>query len=65
MLILTKQFLVIPGAREPEPPRAVTLKLWKTGFSLDDGPVRDYQDPTNKEFLDYIKRGYLTISVKI
>lgn len=48
---------VIPGAREPEPPRAVTLKLWKTGFSLDDGPVRDYQDPTNKEFLDYIKRG--------
>ena len=49
---------VIPGAREPEPARSVTLKLWKTGFSLDEGPVRDYHNPANKEFLEYIKRGY-------
>jgi len=48
---------VIPGAREPEPARSVTLKLWKTGFSLDEGPVRDYHNPANKEFLEYIKRG--------
>lgn len=48
---------VIPGAREAEPPRSVTLKLWKTGFSLDEGPVRDYHNPANKEFLDNIKRG--------
>jgi len=33
--------------------------LWKTGFSLDEGPVRDYQNPDNKEFLEYIKRGYV------
>jgi UBX domain-containing protein 1 len=33
--------------------------LWKTGFSLDEGPVRDYQNPENKEFLEYIKRGYV------
>lgn len=48
---------VIPGARQPEQPRTVVLKLWKTGFSLDEGPVRDYQNPTNKDFLEYIKRG--------
>ncbi|KAK4029343.1 hypothetical protein OUZ56_022342 [Daphnia magna] len=48
---------VIPGARQPEQPRTVVLKLWKTGFSLDEGPVRDYQNPANKDFLEYIKRG--------
>jgi len=48
---------VVPGAREPEPPRSVTLKLWKTGFSIDEGAIRDYKDPGNKEFLEYIKRG--------
>ena len=49
--------VVIPGARQPEQPRTVVLKLWKTGFSLDEGPMRDYQNPANKEFLEYIKRG--------
>ncbi|EFX87766.1 hypothetical protein DAPPUDRAFT_42769 [Daphnia pulex] len=48
---------IIPGARQPEQPRTVVLKLWKTGFSLDEGPVRDYQNPANKDFLEYIKRG--------
>ena len=48
---------VIAGPREPAPPRNVVLKLWKTGFSLDEGPVRDYKNPDNQEFLDYIKRG--------
>ncbi|XP_069477186.1 UBX domain-containing protein 2B isoform X5 [Ambystoma mexicanum] len=35
----------------------VLLKLWKNGFSLDDGDLRSYTDPTNAEFLESIKRG--------
>ena len=35
----------------------VVLKLWKTGFSLDSGELRSYQDPSNAQFLDDIRRG--------
>jgi len=35
----------------------VTLKLWKEGFSVDDGPIREYTDPANRDFLDYVRRG--------
>ena len=31
--------------------------MWKTGFSLDDGELRLYNDPENKRFLDSISRG--------
>ncbi|KAJ1192026.1 hypothetical protein NDU88_001338 [Pleurodeles waltl] len=35
----------------------VLLKLWRNGFSLDDGDLRSYTDPTNADFLESIKRG--------
>ena len=35
----------------------MVLKLWKDGFSVDDGPLRDFQDPANQQFLDSIKSG--------
>ncbi|XP_041045542.1 NSFL1 cofactor p47-like isoform X2 [Carcharodon carcharias] len=35
----------------------ILLKLWKNGFSLDDGELRTYTDPTNAEFLESISRG--------
>lgn len=35
----------------------VVLKLWKTGFSLDNGELRSYQDPSNAQFLESIRRG--------
>jgi len=40
-----------------EKPATVAVKFWKNGFSIDDGPLRDFNDPTNKEFLDSISRG--------
>lgn len=33
------------------------LKLWKDGFSVDDGELRAYADPRNKDFLNSIRRG--------
>lgn len=41
----------------------VTLKLWREGFSVDDGPLRHYNDPSNKEFLDYVKRGLVPLEL--
>ncbi|XP_069352052.1 NSFL1 cofactor p47 isoform X3 [Eulemur rufifrons] len=45
-----------PG--ETSKPRVhVVLKLWKSGFSLDNGELRSYQDPSNAQFLESIRRG--------
>lgn len=47
----------IAGASDPPAPSQVTLKLWKDGFSLNDGELRAYTDPANREFLDSVSRG--------
>lgn len=33
------------------------LKMWRNGFSVDEGELRSYQDPANAEFLACIQRG--------
>ena len=50
---------VVHGAPIREEARKVdmVLKLWKNGFSIDSGPLRDFKDPANKEFLDSIAKG--------
>ncbi|XP_066479737.1 UBX domain-containing protein 2B [Tiliqua scincoides] len=35
----------------------ILLKLWRNGFSLDDGELRTYTDPVNAQFLESVKRG--------
>jgi UBX domain-containing protein 1 len=35
------------------------LKLWKNGFTIDEGPLRSYEDPQNREFLESIQKGVL------
>ncbi|KAK4883763.1 hypothetical protein RN001_000034 [Aquatica leii] len=47
----------IPGAPEPSNPEQVTLKLWRDGFSLNSGELRQYSDPSQREFLESIRRG--------
>ncbi|KAJ8384828.1 hypothetical protein AAFF_G00198150 [Aldrovandia affinis] len=37
----------------------VVLKLWKTGFSLDDSELRSYSDPGNALFLESVRRGQI------
>lgn len=50
---------VVHGGPIAQPTRQVDmiLKLWKNGFSVDDGPLRDFKDPENREFLDSISKG--------
>jgi len=42
----------------PEP-MSVILKLWSNGFTVDDGDMRDYQDPENEDFLNSVKSGQI------
>ncbi|RXN02707.1 NSFL1 cofactor p47-like protein [Labeo rohita] len=42
----------------------VVLKLWKTGFSLDDGELRNYSDPANALFLESIRRGEIPLELR-
>jgi len=48
-----------PLTSEPAPAEdiEVTLKMWKNGFSVDDGQIRTYDDPENRDFLRSIQRG--------
>lgn len=45
-----------PGLGNPQ--RCVRrLKMWRNGFSIDDGELRHYNDTANAEFLACIQRG--------
>lgn len=59
ILIGSYDFPVIgpPSSSRRESHTEVTLKLWKEGFSINDGAVREYADPANREFLDSVRRG--------
>lgn len=50
--------LVIPSTSSDRDnsPLQITIKMWKSGFSIDDGPLRQYE--SNRDFLEYIKNGY-------
>lgn len=37
----------------------IILKLWRQGFTVDDGELRLYDDPKNKEFIDCLNKGVL------
>ncbi|XP_023659989.1 NSFL1 cofactor p47-like [Paramormyrops kingsleyae] len=42
----------------------VVLKLWKDGFSLNDGELRTYSDPGNAQFLESIRRGEIPMELR-
>ncbi|CAD7077120.1 unnamed protein product [Hermetia illucens] len=46
-----------PG--RPQRIEPVVLKLWSQGFSINDGELRPYDDPDNKEFLETVMRGQI------
>nr|XP_008973706.2 UBX domain-containing protein 2B isoform X2 [Pan paniscus] len=42
----------------------ILLKLWSNGFSLDDGELRPYNEPTNAQFLESVKRGEIPLELQ-
>jgi len=47
----------IEGAKKAKPPREFVLKMWRNGFSIDDGDLRPYNDPANRAFLSAVMKG--------
>ena len=43
--------------------REVVLRLWRNGFTVDDGPLRAFDDPVNREFLGSISRGEIPMEL--
>ncbi|XP_073530160.1 UBX domain-containing protein 2A [Phyllobates terribilis] len=43
----------------PEDEAEVIIKMWKNGFTINDGQLRDYTDAANRQFMDSMKKGEL------
>ncbi|XP_043566278.1 NSFL1 cofactor p47 [Chiloscyllium plagiosum] len=61
-----EQSAYVTGERRPETAQDVhvILKLWKSGFSVDDGELRNYTDPANAQFLEAIRRGEIPLELR-
>lgn len=35
--------------------------MWENGFSVDDGPLRQFEAPENRSFLQSIMQGYVLL----
>ncbi|KAK3880344.1 hypothetical protein Pcinc_015157 [Petrolisthes cinctipes] len=56
---------VIPdtSARSSDRPRDVSLKMWRSGFTVDNGPLRAYDHPDNAQFLNSIRRSEVPLEL--
>jgi UBX domain-containing protein 1 len=42
---------------ERQAPQRLVITFWRQGFTVDDSPLRRFEDPANREFLDDIHKG--------
>ena len=49
----------VEGAAAPKPPQEHTITFYADGFTVDDGPLRQADDPANAAFLSAVNRGML------
>jgi len=47
------------AAPKVDEPRKFVLKMWRDGFSVDDGDIRLYNDPQHREFLQCVMKGQI------
>lgn len=52
--------VVLPDTRanRPQSIDPVILRLWRQGFTINEGELRTYDEKRNKEFLECIAKGY-------
>lgn len=58
---------VLPGASAPPQraqPDVIIIKLWSNGLSINDGPLRPYDEPENQSFLNSIKKGEIPAELR-
>ncbi|XP_055379979.1 NSFL1 cofactor p47 [Condylostylus longicornis] len=44
--------------------KPIILKLWRQGFSINDGELRVYDDPDNRDFLETVMRGQIPLELR-
>jgi len=49
----------VAGASVPKPPEEHTITFYQNGFTVDDGPLRNADDPANAAFLAAVNRGQM------
>jgi len=49
----------VQGAAAPKPPEEHTITFYQNGFVVDDGPLRQADDPENAAFLAAVNRGQM------
>ncbi|XP_075705453.1 uncharacterized protein LOC142730027 [Rhinoderma darwinii] len=47
------------GEEQREETAEVIIKMWKNGFTINDGQLRDYTDAANRQFMDSMRKGEL------
>ncbi|XP_052824081.1 NSFL1 cofactor p47 isoform X1 [Octopus bimaculoides] len=52
----TTPVVIKSAASNESPEMARVLNMWKNGFNVDNGPLREYTDERNREFLESITR---------
>lgn len=50
---------VVQGKSAKQQPKDIVITMWKDGFTIDKEPLRRYDDPANKSFLNQISKGEL------
>ena len=50
-----------PADEEEQETAIRNLTFWKDGFSIEDGPLLEYENEQNKRILDAINNGYVVI----
>ncbi|XP_045540206.1 NSFL1 cofactor p47 isoform X2 [Papilio machaon] len=52
-----------PNREQEEQSRSVRLRLYREGFTVNDGPIRLYSEPENAQFLNHIRRGEIPMEL--
>jgi UBX domain-containing protein 1 len=52
------------GAKKREERETVTVKVYRQGFTVDDGELRPYEDPRNREFFESITRNEIPAELR-
>lgn len=57
---------VLPSARPSRPQNIepIIIKLWRQGLSINDGDLRPYDQPENREFLNSIMQGEIPAELR-
>ncbi|KAM9317211.1 UBX domain-containing protein 2A [Gastrophryne carolinensis] len=48
----------------PEDEADVIIRMWKNGFTINDGQLRDYSDAANRQFMDSMRKGELPLELQ-